>query len=246
MTGKLFIFVSQIATHISIIFMILWASYEHYLVSLMVFFFTGCVGMSMTYHRLLAHNSWTAPRWFEILGTLCASVGLTGSSLAWCSVHREHHQNTDKPNDPHTPIHSPWWKVQFLSMFHAPNLRFMKYKLQDPLHKLVHKHYIWIQLIYLSFLILLEPFSVVYAYLFPAAILWNSGSAVNTIGHLFGYTNFQTKDNSKNNLLLALLTWGEGWHNNHHHRPQNKYFGVKWYEIDIAGLCIIALQKYTK
>ena len=98
-----------------------------------------------------------------------------------------------------------------------------------------------INLIYLLTLFLIDPFSIIYAYLFPAAILWNTGSAINTLGHSVGYKKYQTNDMSQNNLILALLTWGEGFHNNHHRYPRSFYFGRSWYEIDISGLLINAI-----
>ena len=233
--------IAQAIAHLSLIPMVIWAGWEHWLLALGVYFFTGCIGMSMTYHRLLAHGSWKAPRWFELFGTLCASMGLTGSSLAWCSVHREHHQTVDTEADPHSPLYMKWYEVQFLSMLYLPKIKFMQQKLKDPFHRLLHHHYFLINFGYSVFLFFLDPFAVIYAHLFPAALLWNSGSAVNTVGHLFGYRNFQTSDSSKNSLILALLTWGEGWHNNHHYQSQKYYFGTKWYEVDVAGALISLL-----
>ncbi len=230
--------ISQILAHLSLIPMLIYADGRDYLISLIVYFWTGCVGMSMTYHRLLAHKSWDAPRWLEIFGSVCGSLGLTGSSLSWCSIHREHHQKADTVKDPHSPLFMKWGYVQFFSMLSPPNLRFMRHKIKDPFHRALHRHYFLANIAYSGFLCLLDPLAVVYAHLFPAAILWNSGSAVNTVGHLFGYRNFNTADSSKNNGLLALLTWGEGWHNNHHHNPSRYYFGSKLYEIDLAGSLI--------
>lgn len=233
------LFLFQVIAHLSIIPMLLTADVEHYVFAFIVYFFTGCIGMSMTYHRLLAHKSWKSPYWFEVFGTLCATFGLTGSSLAWCSVHREHHLKSDKPEDPHSPLQMKWWKVQFLSMYHKPNVLFMRDKLKSSFHQFVHQNYFFINLAYAFTLLLIAgPFALIYAWLFPACILWNSGSLVNTAGHLFGYRNFETLDNSKNNMLLALLTWGEGWHNNHHHNPANYNFKHKWFEWDIAGFLI--------
>ena len=230
--------ISQIIAHLSIIPMLLGAGAEHYLIAFGVYFFTGCIGMSMTYHRLLAHNSWKAPRWFEIFGTLCATVGLTGSSLAWSSIHKEHHLKSDTPEDPHSPFYMKWWRVQFLSMFRRPKIQFMRQKLNDPFHRFAHRNYFLINSAYAVLLVVLDPFALVYAWLFPSFILWNSGSLVNTVGHLSGYRNFNTADKSQNNFLLAWLTWGEGWHNNHHQNPSNYCFKYKWFEFDLGGFLI--------
>ena len=228
------LFLMQIALQASIIPMVLFAGFKDYLISILVYFFTGCIGMSMTYHRLLAHRSWKAPRWFEIFGTLCGVFGLTGSSLAWCAVHREHHQKTDQKTDPHSPHYRKWWEVYWFNMFYRPKLQLMQDKLKDPVHLFVHRHYFKLQVLYAVFCYIYDPFCVVSMYLFPAMILWNVAGSVNTMGHLFGYRNFDTKDFSRNNLILALLTWGEGLHNNHHFNPENPIFRKKWFEIDLS------------
>ena len=228
------LFLTQIAVQVSIIPMILFAEFKDYMISILVYFFTGCIGMSMTYHRLLAHRSWKAPRWFEIFGTLCGVFGLMGSSLAWCAVHREHHEKADQVADPHSPRYKKWWKVHWFSMFYRPKLQLVRDKLKDPFHLFVHKHYFKLQVVYIFFCYIYDPFCVVSMYLFPAIILWNVSGSVNTIGHLFGYRNFDTKDFSRNNLVLAFLTWGEGLHNNHHFNPKRASFRRRWFEVDLS------------
>ena len=230
-----FLFIMQVMAHFSIIPMLLFADVKDYLFSLLVYFFTGCIGMSMTYHRLLAHKSWKAPRWFEIFGTLCGTFGLTGSSLAWCAVHREHHQKADQAEDPHSPYYQKWWKVQWFSMGYSPKIKFMRDKMKDAFHLFVHKNYFKLQALYALFCYFWDPFCVISLYLFPAMLLWNAGSAVNTLGHLSGYRNYNTKDFSRNNLILALFTWGEGLHNNHHYNPRNPIFRKKWFEVDLSA-----------
>ena len=228
------LFLTQIVLQASIIPMILFAGPKDYLLSILVYFFMGCIGMSMTYHRLLAHKSWSAPRWFEIFGTLCGVFGLTGSSLAWCAIHREHHQKTDQAKDPHSPHHKRWWEVHFFNMFHRPKLRLMSDKMKDPFHLFVHKSYFKLQVLYALLCYLNDPFYVISLYLFPAMLLWNIEGSVNTVGHLFGYRNFKTKDFSRNNIILALISWGEGLHNNHHFNPKSPIFRRKWFEVDLS------------
>ena len=228
----------QVLAHLSVAPMILWATPKEYLISLIVYFFSGCLGVSMTYHRGIAHRSWPMPRCFEVLGTLFATIGIVGSSLGWVAVHREHHKYSDTDRDPHSPHYCSWWKVQFLSMFYEPKPEFMKIMLKDNFHKFTHRHYFTINFLYALFLYLLDPFALVYAYLFPAFLLWSFSSLTNTLGHLWGYSSGQSLDKSRNNFLLAALNWGEGWHNNHHLKPNNYNFAHRWYEIDIGGLFI--------
>jgi stearoyl-CoA desaturase (delta-9 desaturase) len=240
------LFVLQMIAHLSIIPMILYAQPQHYVAAFVVYFFTGCVGMSMTYHRLLSHRSWRPPPGFEFFGTLCGTLGLTGSSLGWTAVHRVHHTEVDSTDDPHSPHFKGFLWTQFFSMNYVPALSDVKDLIRKPYHRFFHRHYLGVQITYVLLLgFLIGPFAIVYAYLFPAAILWNTGSLVNSAGHMWGYKNFPVKDQSRNNPLLAALTWGEGWHNNHHRYQKKSYFGHRWFELDIAGILIQCL-KYRK
>lgn len=232
------VFRGQLLAHLSIIPMIMFAHAWQYGVALGVYFLAGCLGMSVTYHRFLSHKSWKCPRWFEILGTLMGSIVLTGSSIAWVAVHRDHHMHTDKPADPHSPLHQSVWRVQFLSMLYRPKLRYARNLIQDPFHRWVHRHYLHINIAYAAILLMISPFAVVYAYLFPAAIFWAAGNSINTLSHTFGYQTYATKDSSRNNFLVGYLVWGEGWHNNHHRYPRSPFFGRRWFELDIGGLFI--------
>lgn len=222
--------------------MILWAEPSHYLIAFLVYFFTGCIGMSMGYHRLWSHKSWQAPRWFQIFSALCGSLGLTGSPLAWVAVHREHHRSTDLSHDPHSPLHQSFFRVQFLTMFHKPNLMLIKDLVQVDYLRFFHRYYLLVNLTYAGALVAIDPFAPVYAYLFPAAVLWNAGSLINNLGHQWGYRRFNTADHSRNNVLLGIFMWGEGWHNNHHRYPGRARFGVKPFEIDVSHFLIRKLE----
>ncbi len=229
---------AQVVTHLSIPFMLYFAHGWQYLASLGVYFLTGCLGMSMTYHRYLSHRSWKSPRWFEILGTLLASYGLTGTSIAWTAIHRQHHRHSDRSQDPHSPWYYSLWQVQFLSLRPTPRLRFARDLLTDTFHTFLHRHYFTIHGLILTAFLLFYPFGAVYLYLFPAVLLWHGGSSINTIGHKLGYRNFETGDHSHNNAILGFIMWGEGWHNNHHKYPLRSSFKVKPHEFDLAGTLI--------
>ena len=238
---SIFLFAWQLAAHISIIPMIMFASGYHYAIALLVYVITGLIGVTVTYHRLLSHRSFVAPMWFEYFGTLCATWGIVGSSLGWCSNHLQHHRYSDKPNDPHSPHQMPWWKVQWFSMFSeqlmiAPSLARSKF------HMLVHKHYFHILFGIVLVLALIDPFAIVYSLLFPSMVLWNAGSLINNVTHLVGYRPYETSDKSTNNIILGYLVFGEGWHNHHHKYPRSYRFCEKWWEFD-PGFYIIKLVK---
>jgi stearoyl-CoA desaturase (delta-9 desaturase) len=238
------LFIAQLLCHLSIIPMILYASINDWLISLTVYFFTGCIGMTVTYHRLLSHKSWNSPNWFKVFGTLCGTLGLTGSSLGWVANHRKHHRFTDVDGDPHSPHVTKWYRVQWLSMFMAKaELIYVKDLLRDPVQLFFHKHYWTVNFSYVLILLIIDPFAIVYAYMFPAAVLWNAGSFINTLGHMFGYRRYKRLDQSTNNALLGYIVWGEGWHNNHHGDPGNPNFSRAWWEVDIGYWTILCLKK---
>jgi fatty-acid desaturase len=234
----------QLAAHIGLVYQILHGTIEQWVVTLAVYFVTGCFGMTMTYHRLLSHKSWNAPHWFERFGTLCGFYGLTGSSIAWVAIHREHHRHTDKDGDPHAPGLKGFFAVQWLSMFEKPNPKYALHLVKDSFHMKLHNYYFILHAaIACSLWLTIGLDMMIAVYLAPAAILWNAGSFINTLTHMVGYRNHHTQDNSTNIWWLGYIMWGEGWHNNHHAHPSNANFSERWWELDIGGIFIKLLRK---
>lgn len=216
----------------------------HFLwVTLIVYFFTTCIGGTITYHRLFSHRAFRPRKWFKFLGLISGVWGLYGSPIAWASVHRSHHAHVDTPQDPHSPLYQPWWRVQWLSMMSIPQMRNVRDLLRDPMVVFFHRHYYQLHVFIILGLILIDPKALLYAYVWPAILTWNLASSVNWLGHVVGYRNFNTRDNSRNNPLLGIVVFGEGWHNNHHAHPRRYSFREKWWEIDPSEY-VIRLIKY--
>lgn len=247
MSTKYLLFSLQLGCHVATLFWLLSIpSLSSIAIVLLMFFLSGCLGMTVTYHRLLTHRSWHAPKWFEYLGTLLATIGCTGSSLAWTAAHRQHHANADKIGDPHSPQTMGYVNAQWTSMFSPIDI--MKSPvIKSRFHRAVHKHYFSIIVFYVTSIYLVGG-SVLSWFFVPACVLWNMGSAINTICHTpkLGYRNFDVKDASSNNLVLGYLMWGEGWHNNHHAHARNPNFGIKWWEYDIGYQLIKLLEQNAK
>ncbi len=243
------LFAFQLVAHLALVYGVITFSLNEWLVVLFIYFLTGCIGVSMTYHRLLSHGAYKSPKWLERFGTLCATYGLIGSSLAWVNNHRAHHYHADRAGDPHSPLLFGFIKVQWFSMFYSKSyFRFVKKLIKDPFHTFMHRHYFTIHAsILLILLLTLGWHFAALLYLAPAAVLWNAGSLINTLCHnkRLGYVNFQVKDNSRNNPILGLLVWGEGWHNNHHKFPARASFTQKWWELDISYLLISAINRLS-
>lgn len=237
------LFVFQIITHFSLVPMIMYGYWYHWAVAVFVYFVTGSIGMSGTYHRLLSHKSYNAPRWWQVFGTVAATLGGTGSSIAWVAVHRAHHRFTDTDRDPHCPHHQGFWRVQFLSMFYQPNIKYAPDLLRDSFHVSMHKYYWAVHAVYAVILFAIDPFALVYAWLVPSMILWHAGSGVNTLGHAWGWQDHASKDTSTNHPVLGILMWGEGWHNNHHAFPADYRFGQKWWQLDVTRYVIDLIKK---
>lgn len=233
------LFLFQIIAHVGSIYGIIVYQPIDIIISLMIYFFTGCLGMSITYHRLLSHRSFKTPKFIEYVGTLFGIYGLVGSSLAWVATHRKHHKFTDTVNDPHSPLYKGKFNVQYLSMFNNKvEIRLIPDLFRDNFHRFVHIYYFHIHLIILLFFAYFSIYGLIIYYLLPAAILWNAGSLVNTLNHLYGYRNFDTNNNSKNNIITGYLMWGEGWHNNHHAALTKSNFSNHWWELDISFVII--------
>lgn len=201
-----------------------------------VYFLMGCIGMSVVYHRLLTHKSFTTLPIIEYIGTIFATLGLTGSSLTWTAAHRQHHSNADRTNDPHSPNILGYMKAQWGSMFSPINIK-RSPVINSKFHRIVHRYYFLINFTYGILLYILGGlYAVLTFYLVPACILWNAGSLINTVCHtkFLGYQRYKVGDYSVNNPFLGILMWGEGWHNNHHRFQNRPNIGEKWYEIDIG------------
>ncbi len=209
----------------------------------LVYFLISCVGGTITYHRLLSHGSFVAPSWFEKFGVLCGIWGAYGSPISWAAIHRTHHRYADRKGDPHSRRFLSWWRVQWTSMLVRPNLREAHDLLSSPFLVFVHRNYLYFPFIIIALLAVIDPWAILYAYVWPAVLVWNLASLVNTIGHSIGYRNYEVADDSKNIWWLALVTFGEGWHNNHHARPSRFFFRTKWWEFDLSEWIIRLVRK---
>ena len=245
MLNKYTLLISQLIAHIGLVLLIFYGNLYYWGICLLVYFFNGCIGMTVTYHRGLAHKSWKMPKLFEWFGVLCATVGMTGSALSWVAIHRKHHCFTDTEQDPHSPTFKGFFVCQWLSMFIPVEVKYVPDLLRRSFYRFQHKYYFLIGGVYGLALYLIDPFLVVAGWLAPSAILWNGGSFVVTLGHL-GKKTAQTKDYSRNDWLLALLVWGEGWHNNHHAIPNSASFSKYWWQWDPGYYVIYIMEAIRK
>ena len=198
------------------------------------------VGIGMGYHRLLTHRGYSTPKWLEYFITTCATLALQGGPIYWVGVHRVHHRYADKGGDPHSPRDGKWWS--HMGWILNGSLRNKSKELKRYTPDLAREsYYVWLSKYHWI------PLTVVGITLFafggwswllwgavlPATIGFHVTWMVNSVTHLWGTRRFSTSDDSRNSFWVALLTGGEGWHNNHHAYPVSARHGLAWYEIDV-------------
>ena len=208
-------------------------------------------GIGMGYHRLLTHRAYQVPKWMEYMFAVFGTLTLEGGPIFWVGTHRIHHQFSDLPEDPHTPHDGPWWshmgwivlgegkhdKVDYFRRY-VPELT------RDRFYVWLNRFH-WLPLTVLGGVFLLWgglPMFL-WAGCLRVTVGLHSTWLVNSATHLWGSRRFATRDDSRNSWWVALLTFGEGWHNNHHGKPNSARHGLAWYELDVTWLQIHLLKK---
>jgi len=237
------LFLAQILAHVGFVTLVAMGTWWQWLIAVGVYFVTGCLGVTVTYHRLLSHKAWSASPIVAYIGTLFATVGLIGSAVSWVALHRQHHRFADTEKDPHAPSIKGFIRCHWLSMFEPVDMRYAVDLGKRRFFQFQHKYYFLICLLYVLVLAMaVEPFAIVYAFLAPACILWNAAASIVTFSHLFGSKDHELTSEARNHWLLGVFVWGEGWHNNHHANPNSPYFAEKPWQIDIGGYLIWIYQ----
>ena len=220
------------------------------LTAVILWIMAGMLGIGMGYHRLLTHRGYRTYRWIEYFLTWCATLALEGGPMFWVATHRVHHQKSDQEGDPHTPREGPWWShmgwiLMGKGLHHDSTIlaRYVPDLARDPFHVWMSKWH-WTTNIVVGLLLLAFggiPY-VLWGIFFRTTWGLHSTWLVNSATHLWGSRRFPTRDDSKNSWWVALLTFGEGWHNNHHAHPTSARHGLVWYEVDFNWMAISALR----
>lgn len=217
-------------------------------VALLLYWLTIGLGISLGFHRLATHRSFKVPKWLEYFLILCGTLACQGGVKGWVGYHRMHHLYADRAGDPHDSTQGFWWSHIGWLMHETPRgskLRpFYRDIADDPFYQFCHKHYIGLQVVLALILYALGgmPF-VVWGIFVRLFVGFHSTCFVNSACHKFGYRNSEVGDRSTNCWWVAVLTFGEGWHNNHHAHQSSAQFGWRWWEIDLIWLTIRLLEK---
>lgn len=205
--------------------------------ALLSYFATSCLGFAVCVHRGLCHRAFVMKPAVTRVLSLFAALGMTGSPMGWTGTHRTHHAHSDRPRDPHAPGDHGWWLL-----WTGPDLQIdwwrIRDMLRDPFQCWLHRYYFLVAAGWMLILAAIHPLALVFGFVIPAGLHVTTSNLSTILGHGHGYRNHDTRDGSTNNALLAVLTWGEGWHNNHHANPMRWSLSEKWWEVDPAALCI--------
>lgn len=208
------------------------------------------IGLAVGYHRLLTHQSFECPKIIEYIITIFGLLTLQGGHIKWVAIHRAHHQYTDEPEDPHTPRQGFWhshigWML-YGNTEYTSQAFIQKYGgtlNKDKFHRFFQKLW-WLPTVILA--VILFAFggvlAVIWGIIIPVTIGLHFTWLVNSACHLWGSQRFKTNDDSTNNWWVSLLTWGEGWHNNHHESPRRACYGLEWYQFDPSWWFICVLR----
>jgi stearoyl-CoA desaturase (delta-9 desaturase) len=238
--------------HIGAVAALFMFNWQAFAVALFLYWFCTGLGISLGYHRLHTHRSFTVPKWMEYLFAVCGTLTLEGGPIFWVATHRMHHQKSDQPGDPHSPREGFWWAHAgwiFSGDTHHNNTALMsKYApdlARDPFYRWLNTYH-WVPIVLLS--VLLFAFGGWPMFLWGICVRTVAGLhatwLVNSATHVWGYRRFRTRDDSRNNWWVALITFGEGWHNNHHAHPTSARHGLVWYEFDLSWISLRILELF--
>lgn len=202
-------------------------------------------GVTAGYHRYFSHRSFTLGRGAQFALALLAQTSGQKGVLWWAAHHRAHHRHADSADDVHSPREGFWWS-------HVGWLLSERYDVYDPRKvadfgtypelRWLDRHH-WVPSVAFGAGVYLFgglP-AFIWGYLIATVLLYHATFAINSIAHLWGTRRFETSDDSRNNAWLAVLTLGEGWHNNHHHCRSSCRQGIRWWEVDATYLVLRVL-----
>jgi stearoyl-CoA desaturase (Delta-9 desaturase) len=204
------------------------------------------VGVTVGYHRMLAHRSFLPHPVVKIILLILGSMSLEGTALDWAATHIKHHALADRAGDPHSPLEG---------FFHAHVGWLFKDRREDPnvycRHLLKDKVVVFVSRTFFCWvaLSLAIPFVIggwtglLWGGLVRIFLVHHISWSINSVCHCFGKRAFETNDQSRNEWIVGLLSFGEGWHNNHHAFPRSAFHGLHWWQFDLSGYMILALER---
>jgi len=241
-------------------------TWEGVAVTFVLHWMTGGLGICLGFHRLLTHSSFQTYKWVRWAFVFLGGLAGEGSALDWVANHRKHHARSDQPGDPHSPREGAWWSHILWLLWCPPSAKHEAHLRKWAPDLIKDQVIVWLGRLFIPIHILvgLAILGLGYAYgqwvphsngaeMAASFLVWgifvrlvlvlHSTWFVNSASHIWGYTNYETTDDSKNLWWVAIIAYGEGWHNNHHAYPRMALHGHKWWEIDMTWMVIWALRR---
>jgi fatty-acid desaturase len=239
-----------LVTHTGAIAAFFFWSWTALITAVLLYWIAGSLGIGMGYHRLLTHRAFRVPKAVEYFLVTCGTLAAEGGPIQWVATHRIHHAHTDQKGDPHTPRDGGWWAhvgwvLKGTGQDHdrATLERYAPDLLKDQFYVVLSR---WFYLPQFLLAIALFAFGgwgvMLWGICLRVTLGLHATWLVNSATHIWGRQRFETGEDSRNSWWVALLTFGEGWHNNHHAHPTSARHGLKWYEIDFNWWSISLLR----
>lgn len=220
------LFAGQVISMLAIVPMIMYATASQWAIAGTMYFGIMTFGLTLGYHRYLSHQHFKCPRWFELMMLFFAHIMMVGPAILWVATHRAHHKYSDTDKDPHSPKYKGYFYAHFLQVFTEPNIKWAGRLLKDKLYRAQHVYYWEAIFVFAMILLALDPFALIYAWLAPAGFAKLIGSLVFSYSHRNGQPH--------SDLLIGMLTFGEGFHQQHHTNGRL----TLWHPLDIGGRII--------
>jgi stearoyl-CoA desaturase (delta-9 desaturase) len=210
-------------------------------------YYVRMFGVTGAYHRYFSHRTYRTSRAFQFLLAVLAMTSVQKGVLWWASHHRLHHRNSDQPDDVHSVLQDGfWWShVGWIvsKKYDATDLSKVKDLARFPELRFLDRFHVLVPIAYATTLYLLGgSWALFWGFFVSTTLLWHGTFTINSLTHVFGSQRYVTTDNSRNHLLLALITMGEGWHNNHHYYQRSVKQGFFWWEIDLTYYVLVVLS----
>ena len=216
-------------------------------VALLLHWFTGCLGITLGWHRLVSHRSFTVPKWLEYFFVFCGTLACQHGPIMWVGLHRHHHAYSDQSLDHHDSNKGFWWSHMGWMLREVPAkdevVRFIRDIKDDPFYLFCERFFLPLQIALGVVLYAVGGWPFVLWGIFVRLVaVYHCTWLVYSATHKFGYRSHDTDDKSTNCWWVAVLTYGEGWHNNHHAYQYSARHGLKWWEIDMTWMTIRFLE----
>ena len=211
---------------------------------MLVFYVISGLGITIGFHRLLTHKSFETHPWIKGVFIAMGCMAFEGDPKVWASTHIQHHAHSDGEDDPHSPLEGLWHShVGWLFNFAANTDVYGTWLKRDPVVQFMSRTWlIWAGLSLLIPALIAGWSGLLWGGLVRVFLTHHITWSVNSICHTFGSRDYQTRDASRNNFIVGLLAFGEGWHNNHHAFPRSAFHGLRWYQIDVSAYIIRTLE----